>query len=497
MRSVADAALPAAPGPDTLMAALPFAMLVHDQRGFVRAANARACASLGYARAELVGMHISELNCDFKPDQAQAQWARLEQQQTLTLRGHQRRKDGSIFPVETEFCLWRDGAELLCVCVVHDITRRLHFEKVLRLNEQLLRTVYQHAKIGIVVADQQGLVQRCNPAFCAALGFSELELQGLPLNGLMDPMDVPASQSLLAQLKGGQVSHFSLDSRYLHRNGQSVWVHKYVTLLPDDNGGPFKVLELAWDTTARRTAERALQQLQSASSPPGRVRVASRIAEALANELKQPFNALLVYAEAGVRLLPASTEPADRLRRCLEGVATQVQRAGQALRQLTDFLAPERLTLTAMSLNDAVIQALGQARALQASPNIRVETVLCESLPDVLGNPHQIGAVIGSLIEKQVRATDQDRQADRVLRVTVRLADAQDLAQCTIEDSAKCPPADEPDNRLEAVVSTPDAGPGLDLPLCRAIIESQGGSLWGGAQASGCSAWHFTLPLVR
>lgn len=337
--------------------ALPVPVFIHDQRGCMRDVNTLACASLGYSRAELLALGVADVEADFSLLQAQEQWRRLEHQASLTLRGQHKRKNGSTFPVEIQLGLWHRGAEPLYLCLVHDISRRQQIENALRRNELFIQSLYQHAPMGIGIADLDGHLLQWNKAYSTLLGYNELELQGLPLTDLIHPEDLAGNQRLLAQLKAGELPHFSLESRYVHSSGQIIWVFKHDCLMPDGTGMPRRLMDMVWDISARHEAELALEACQAMRKEgvaPGRRAPAElaldyRSAARQANpsplhqlgELNQPLNALLLFAEAGLHLLNEPRHQRDKLQHCLESIAQQARCAAQQLHQITHLSPPQ------------------------------------------------------------------------------------------------------------------------------------------------------------
>src|SRR3546814_7123377 len=68
------------------------------------------------------------------------------------------------------------GARLLGVSF--DITERKHAEAALQESEWRFRTIFEQANDYIFTADLEQRVTSCNPAVCAALGYTEEEALG-------------------------------------------------------------------------------------------------------------------------------------------------------------------------------------------------------------------------------------------------------------------------------------------------------------------------------
>src|SRR3546814_17632002 len=69
-----------------------------------------------------------------------------------------------------------EGARLLGVSF--DITERKHAEAALQESEWRFRTIFEPANDYIFTADLEQRVTSCNPAVCAALGYTEEEALG-------------------------------------------------------------------------------------------------------------------------------------------------------------------------------------------------------------------------------------------------------------------------------------------------------------------------------
>ena len=115
------------------------AVFVHDFDGRFITVNRQACESLGYTRDELLGMSVTDVELDFDLRGAQDVWARVETEQPFTISGHQRRKDGSVFPVEVRFGRYEMGGRQHFVGLVRDITERVDAEQAVRESREQLQ----------------------------------------------------------------------------------------------------------------------------------------------------------------------------------------------------------------------------------------------------------------------------------------------------------------------------------------------------------------------
>jgi PAS domain S-box-containing protein len=109
------------------------AILVHDSKGRIVGANQRACKNLGYTKEELYKMTIADI--DSEPTENQTHvllWPRVVAGETFTFESHQKRKDGSSFPVEVSLGPITIGKETLVIGLTRDITERKKNEEKLK-----------------------------------------------------------------------------------------------------------------------------------------------------------------------------------------------------------------------------------------------------------------------------------------------------------------------------------------------------------------------------
>ena len=144
--------------------------------------------------------------------------------------------------------------------VRQEIEDRQQAEKVLHESEERFRKVFEHAATGIAITDWEGRFERCNPFYSALLGYTEQEFRQIGFNSLIHPQDREANLAEVRRLKAAEVSFFEIENRYVRKNGEPVWVRKFVSILPDEDGKPAHLLALVTDITKRKQAEEAIRE---------------------------------------------------------------------------------------------------------------------------------------------------------------------------------------------------------------------------------------------
>ncbi len=226
------------------------AFFVHDFNGRFVEVNRRACESLGYTRKELLSMSVTDVEQDFDLISAQAQWAKIEPGVDFTLYGHQRRRDGTLFPVEVRFgsSIWR--GEKLYLGMARDITER-------RQAEDKFRRIVEGAPDPIFI-QTEGKLAYINPAACRLFGIaSPDELLGTPVIDRVHPDNREKALERIRRLNVLRESVKELfEQRFLRVDGREVWVETKAE--PVEFEGKHGALVFVRDTTERKIAEQKL-----------------------------------------------------------------------------------------------------------------------------------------------------------------------------------------------------------------------------------------------
>jgi PAS domain S-box-containing protein len=129
------------------------AFCVFDEQHKIIDANREACASSGYTREELIGM----VPHDFDPDVDAAMLQRIDDQiaagEVCTFETRNRRKDGTVFPVEVRVRPYQSGKRRFHLASSRNISQRKRAEDALRRTAAYLGETQRLTHTGTFVAD--------------------------------------------------------------------------------------------------------------------------------------------------------------------------------------------------------------------------------------------------------------------------------------------------------------------------------------------------------
>jgi PAS domain S-box-containing protein len=229
------------------------AVMTIDERGRVCQLNAAAERMFGYSREQALGRTVAELVIPAKRRRAHREGLKrvvaggptriLGRRIVINAVG----ADGGEFPVELTISQTQQSP-----------TRFTAWIRALGATEDLLRSAFDHAPIGMSVVAPDGQWLRVNDAYCRMLGYDRDELIRMRLRDLTDPADVAEDSEFSAVVAAGGGDRLERERRYLHRDGSIVWVHVRAEVIRDQAGEPLYAISHLQDITDRKRSEQRL-----------------------------------------------------------------------------------------------------------------------------------------------------------------------------------------------------------------------------------------------
>ena len=136
------------------------AIFVYDLTGRFIDVNQEACDSLGYTRAELLALCARDVDTGFDSEKQADRWKGMVPGVANTTNGTLRRKDGTMFPIESRIAVFRSEGQKLVLALVRDITERKRAEEALQQT---------HEQLEARVAERTAELARANDVQVAAL----------------------------------------------------------------------------------------------------------------------------------------------------------------------------------------------------------------------------------------------------------------------------------------------------------------------------------------
>ncbi len=130
-------------------------------------------------------------------------------------------------------------------------------DAAMRDRDRLFDAVFEQAGVGMALVAPDGRFLRVNDKLCEIVGYTREELLARTFQQITHPDDLSADLAQTRRLFAGELPDFTLEKRYLRKDGNVIWVALTVSL-PREPGGaaPFPVSAMQ-DISDRKRSERA------------------------------------------------------------------------------------------------------------------------------------------------------------------------------------------------------------------------------------------------
>lgn len=137
---------------------------------------------------------------------------------------------------------------------------RLENEDTSRENAQMFRNVFELAGVGIGELSLDGKFIRVNVPFVKIVGYSEEELRRMTFEHITYADDLEIDNKYVKELLEGKRNGYSLEKRYIRKDGTIIWVNLTVTLVYNKNKRPDYFLSIIHDINDKKQTEFELKK---------------------------------------------------------------------------------------------------------------------------------------------------------------------------------------------------------------------------------------------
>ena len=127
------------------------------------------------------------------------------------------------------------------------------------LSESRFRATFEQAAVGIAHKNMEGNWLMVNQKFCDIVGYSREELLVRNFQEITHPDDLAKDLDNLVELTVGSIPMYSMEKRYIRKDGGLIWVGLTVSIVRGKSGEQDYYISVIQDITERKMVERELE----------------------------------------------------------------------------------------------------------------------------------------------------------------------------------------------------------------------------------------------
>ncbi len=231
-----------------------------DEKGTIVDTNQGASKMLEKTREEIIGSKIDTVDPKFPVRDFLDFWGKIPFEGRQIFETTHQTKNGHLIPVEISGKKFQLDGQTYYYGIARNITERVLIRKELKENESKFRSVFEHANIGIAMADPKGNIADANDEFVRLLCYSKEELLEMNFADFTHPDDLNKEKSLINQLVNKEIPGYRIEKRYINKHGDILWVDIAVTNRLNSKGENDMSIGMIMDITSKKKFEENLAE---------------------------------------------------------------------------------------------------------------------------------------------------------------------------------------------------------------------------------------------
>jgi len=338
---------------------------------------------------------------------------------------------------------------------------------------RLFEAVHEGVYIGTIGPDSSSTIA-ANPHLKLIFGYASeaREHDVRPFDGdrFVDPQ---ARAALIDRLTSdGSVNDYLL--RLRRADGNAVWVELTARADPPAEDRSLRLEALVRDVSERKKLDDETRDIYHQLLQAEKMAALGQTISGVAHELNNPLATIISWSER-LSQRPTLEEP---VRRGLETIFSESERAARIVRNLLTFARKRQTTRAMVDVNQVVRETLALRAYEQRVTNIDVIDALAAGLPQVFADGHQVQQVLLNLVINAEQAMLAAHGRGTIVVRTWHDAN-QEAVVLEINDDGPGIPDELQPKIFDPFFTTKEVGKGtgLGLTVAYAIVQEHGGRI--------------------
>jgi PAS domain S-box-containing protein len=384
--------------------------------------NSHAPKILGYTSAEFKQLFSNNWMSLIHPDdegifQRKLDLLKSKEINTLQLDCRVKRKTGNWIWLQVNAKLFQPNAffrDTRVVGTFKDIGIEKETEEKLLLSEKSFRENFENAAIGMAILDTQGQWIKANEKLLSIVGYTLEELQKMSFEDITHPEDLASDLEHLEKLRAGEIDHYQIEKRYIHKEGRIVHILLGAAAVRNEKGEPLNYISQIVDISKRKIAENRIENLLHREQE--RTNRLNNFAHIVSHNLRthsSGISKLLDFLELERPDINES-EAFNYLHKASKGLSQTIDH----LNQVVEIQGATKESFVACNLKESLESTLSTLRLQIQNSKIKIKADIDDQL-QVKGLEAYLESIFFNFISNAIKYRDPNKEAELTIKTRI------------------------------------------------------------------------------
>ncbi|MFZ3136677.1 MAG: PAS domain S-box protein [Thermodesulfovibrionales bacterium] len=247
------------------------------------------------------------------------------------------------------------------------------------------RATFEQAAVGVAHMRPDGRFLMVNQKMCDIVGYTREELLDKIFQEITYPYDLTADLENVRKVLADEIKTYSMEKRYIRKNGSLIWVNLTVSLVRDLQGSPVYFISVVEDISEHKKLEEQLFQAQ-------KMEAIGQLAGGIAHDFNNLLTAVIGYGN----LLKAEVTKDEEASSYVNQILSAAERAAVLTNELLTFSRKQIISPQPVDMNNT-IREVEKLLSRIIGEDIELTTILADKDLTITADSTQIEQVLLNL----------------------------------------------------------------------------------------------------